>query len=688
MEREEKVTWAETQSDPSGAPAARPTRTSLSKYKSIRHQVSLSEHRFDTRTLPADLQRVYGHLEEKFGEQYALTFVFTVRTASELHRAWHMTLLTSKILQQIKDKFKMRMTWELGVIKLKFRVEDGGYELHRKVPYDYDSEFQDLYMKIAVALVEGRIDIHQALNFQSQTKHGKHTAASGLFLRDFPGRLVLYPFQAATCAVIFFAGDWYDAGIAALCGLVAGCVEYALSTIGGDAKTLIDVLVGTSTGAVAGLFYRYDGERTCLPAIFLGTLYWFFYGTAFVIGILEIIAGELETGVVRFMAVSVKTFVLTLGTTFGMRIVLDDSMSAWLDQKNNCGQIDLDDKWWRIPLYLACSASALGQYRLPIVHYWRGLIVQLAGYEVQYQAAKYFAKSDGSNLGVASSNVLGCMAAVLVAVLLSNIIDKMSYYYNARLLQRNLEPFSPFGEFMYNLSAWWVRVSNAIGLGRKTDLTFLDMEESLRTQSRELNDPNHPRQQITLKKEEEEILLEAIVGAEGLNIWSLLMPTVYQLVPGSLIAKLWFNAVFPPPLIDSDPITLPDGSTITTKIPDSAAEAVFSNLMVIATSLALGLILGLGLVQVLNWIFHRILRKCMMNRRTSSQLSMMNRQDDRQTLLTADADDDPDTMHETVELPEEIKDIGTSGGGEAAAGKLDLVDKNSSSSDGQVSDAK
>ena len=29
----------------------------------------------------------------------------------------------------------------------------------------------------------------------------------------------------------------------------------------------------------------------CLPAVYLGTLYWFFYGTAFVIGILEIIAG-------------------------------------------------------------------------------------------------------------------------------------------------------------------------------------------------------------------------------------------------------------------------------------------------------------------------------------------------------------------------------------------------------------
>ena len=107
-----------------------------------------------------------------------------------------MTLLTSKILQQLKDKFDIRMTWELGVIKLKFRIEDGSYELHRKVPYDYDSEFQDLYTKIAVALVDGHVNVHQALIFQTETKLGMNTAKSGLFLRDFPGRLVLYPLEA------------------------------------------------------------------------------------------------------------------------------------------------------------------------------------------------------------------------------------------------------------------------------------------------------------------------------------------------------------------------------------------------------------------------------------------------------------------------------------------------------------
>ena len=35
----------------------------------IKRDVSLSERRFDVDTLPPDMRRVYGHLEEKFGEE-------------------------------------------------------------------------------------------------------------------------------------------------------------------------------------------------------------------------------------------------------------------------------------------------------------------------------------------------------------------------------------------------------------------------------------------------------------------------------------------------------------------------------------------------------------------------------------------------------------------------------------------
>lgn len=239
-----------------------------------------SGRKFKVELLPNDLQRVYKHLEEQFGEEYALTVVFTVRTAVELHRAWHNGLLTSNILQQIKDKFKLRMTWDLGVLDLTFRFEDGWYELHRRVPYDYDSEFQNLYYKTAVALVEKDIGIHDALIFQKELKEGRHTSPGGRFLRDNPGRIVLYPCQAATCAVIFFSGDWLDAGVAALCGLVAGLLEWALTSKRvvknpNESKILIDLVVGLSTGLLTGAFFEATGGQVCLRSVFLGTLYWY-----------------------------------------------------------------------------------------------------------------------------------------------------------------------------------------------------------------------------------------------------------------------------------------------------------------------------------------------------------------------------------------------------------------------------
>ena len=89
-------------------------------------------------------------------------------------------------------------------------------------------------------------------------------------------------------------------------------------------------------------------------------------GTAFVVGLLEIFAGEIETGVTRFIGVSVKTFVLCLGAGFGLMLVSKNVSQIWEDQASNCGALNLHDSWWRVPLYLACSASCLGQYRFPI----------------------------------------------------------------------------------------------------------------------------------------------------------------------------------------------------------------------------------------------------------------------------------------------------------------------------------
>lgn len=608
MSEDRKVTFNATavaKSDALNALSREDQMTGLKKeFKTLREDIDFNGLKFDTKTLPIDMQRVYTNLKRDFGEEYALLWIFSVRTAVELHRAWHMTLLTGKILQQIKEKFNMRMTWDLGVFKNIFRVEDGGYELHRKVPYDYDSEFQDLYYKIATALISGKIDVHQALIFQSETKKGWHTAKSGLFFRDVPGRLVLYPIEAATCTVIFFSGDWQDAGVAALCGFVAGLVEWLAGSTFGEHKLLTDIIVGTATGAIGSLFYRFHDPTYCLSGIFLGTLYWFFYGTAFVIGILEIVAGELQTGVTRFIAVSIKTFVLTLGATFGMKLVLNNPYDIWFESNDSCGKIELDDVWWRIPLYLACSASALGQYRFPVLHYWRGLLVQLAGYEVQYQTFKYWQKQHPADfLDTASSNVSGAVAAVVTASALAWIVDWLMSYYNARLLHRGgSQEFSKFGEVVYKFTSFCIRAGNFLRLGRESDKMFLDMQAKLKQNRQELNDPNHARSEIRLSPKEETAFVEAIVGAEDINIWSMLMPAVYQLVPGSIIAKLWFESIFPPL--------------------DDTGDNVFSALMVISTSLAVGLLVGFAVVRFCEVFIEKVMSPCSESTVHSKQYSI------------------------------------------------------------------
>mmetsp|Transcript_59870 Transcript_59870/g.134478 ORF Transcript_59870/g.134478 Transcript_59870/m.134478 type:complete len:632 (-) Transcript_59870:122-2017(-) len=554
----------------------------LKAHNPLRKAVNFTLRQFDVQTLPADMLRVYESVKARFDEEYALLYIFNMQTAMEMHRAWNMTLLTAKTLKQCSETLKLNMHWNLGVIHLKFFIEDGQYELQRKCPYDYDSEFQDYYMKIATALYHGHLTVHEALIFQQETKQGKHTAKTGLFLRTYPGRLVLLPAMSATCAVIFFGGRAQDAAVAALCGLVCGLFAYGLQLVGGEATMLEDLFVGSMTGAIGGLFYRFHDQTYCLSAIFLGTMYWFFYGTAFVLGLLEILAGELETGVTRFMAVSIKTFVLCLMACFGMLMVLDKPAQVWVEQNENCGLIDLDSEWWRVPLYLACSCSVLGQYRFRMQEYWRGLIVQLVGYEVQWQVSKFFQERNANSkdlLDVMASNIAGSASALVTAVALSMTVDFVNRRYYGQLLQRSAhrdETPSVVDDVVYAVIAKTVRCLNLIGLGRKAEQEEIDLEKKLYEQTKELKDPNHPRQEIRLENHEEELLLDTVVNAESMNVWSMLMPAVYQLVPGSMIAKFWFEAIIPPE--------------------DNSGDNMFAGLMVTSLSLALGLVIGDAIV--------------------------------------------------------------------------------------------
>jgi len=506
--------------------------------------------------------------------------------------------------------------------------------------------------------------------------------------------------------------------VAAVCGLAAGLLEYFLSYVGGQAKVLIDVIVGLSTGVIAGLWFKYGGYESgsdeegdiCLSSVFLGTLYWFFYGTAFVIGLLEIIAGELETGVTRFVAVSVKTFVLSLGASLGLMLAVQGEASkTWYSSEENCNKDFVSGQPWRIPLYLLCSVAVLGQYRLPIAQYWQGLVIQLIAYEVQYLVVngigEYFTLD---HLDTAASNIAGAAAGVVSACALSWLISKCRVFYSARLLQKE-ENHTRMGTVIYKFMRYSVKAWSCLGVGRQSDILKHDMEEKIKVQKKELNDPHHPRDRINLPEEEENLVLETIVSSQDINIWAILMPAVYQLVPGSIIARMWFNSIFPPlpfglqaekvlnseasywqncQVMDNDEIqcenTIPKEKLL--NVPQDSQESVFSNLMgkknlirvialclysiyythlpsftVISTSLSLGLIFGFAICQIYTFFVGKLTEYCKVE--TDEQIALRKRRQDLMegmyTQATSPADDP--SFHEPSEREEEVIEVSSGG---------------------------
>jgi hypothetical protein len=77
-----------------------------------------------------------------------------------------------------------------------------------------------------------------------------------------------------------------------------------------------------------------------------------------------------------------------------------------------------------------------------------------------------------------------------------------------------------------------------------------------------------------------------------------------------MIAKLWFNSIFPPPADDQDVrINVTNGSVLVPK-PAEAPTDVYSNLMVISASLALGIILGFTITTVWGRIWTLLFSMC------------------------------------------------------------------------------
>ena len=213
--------------------------------------------------------------------------------------------------------------------------------------------------------------------------------------------------------------------------------------------------------------------------------------------------------------------------------------------------------------------------KFPMVNYWRGLVVQLVAYEVQYQVlALYRGQHERDNMDTATSNLMGVIAAVFAAKILAQADVYLKYGEDAKK--------SKCRDCAHGVMAGYVNMCVGIGLGRKSERTKLRLREKVQKH-------HHSQDLIQVEANEEGAALEIIVDAQKLEVWPILMPALYQLVPGSMVAKLWFNSIFPPPLHTTQEFTSVHNATNSTNgtnetstayANDGARDNVFSSLMV------------------------------------------------------------------------------------------------------------
>ena len=185
-------------------------------------------------------------------------------------------------------------------------------------------------------------------------------------------------------------------------------------------------------------------------------------------------------------------------------------------REKNCGNIDLDEIWWRIPLYLLCSASVLGQNRLLIVHYQCGLVVQLCAYKFQYLTCLYIhQKINYNHLNIASYNVIGAASGVISACALSFVTNKVGRFFYVRLLQKYQSNNSKIGNYLYQFMMLIISMFTCLCIRRESDILKIRLEKNLWILSKELKDNSHPRHEIRLEKKDENVLLETIIIAEA-----------------------------------------------------------------------------------------------------------------------------------------------------------------------------
>lgn len=217
-----------------------------------------------------------------------VSLLFVIRLGDTLHKNFYATFLTLSLVRKLCDKLGIPdLSLEVEVFSLRWSFRQGTVSVTHRILWDYDMYSVGALTSIARGVLNDTLTPKEGLRLIRDVEVKTQYCRIESSYRDFPGRALVIPIMAASCATVFFGGTWYDFGFAAACGLAAGIVAW-IGAVYDQLTGIVDYMAAVFTAMIAVATISSFPDSACYSAQVLGTLYWFLYGTAYVLSLYEI----------------------------------------------------------------------------------------------------------------------------------------------------------------------------------------------------------------------------------------------------------------------------------------------------------------------------------------------------------------------------------------------------------------
>lgn len=481
--------------------------------------------------IPQKLKPLVRRLEslDDVSRDQLISIIFVVRLADELHRSFYGSFLTLSLVRQLTTELDIPdLTLEVDVFALRWDWAQGTISTCHRIAFDYDmADVQEL-SKIGWAVLDKTLSVHDGLRaFRDVGSRGPVRRAEKCY-REFPGSVFIIPLMASTCATVYFQGTWIDFGFVAACGAASGLVAW-VATMHEQLAGVSDYLAAIITAMISVAAVTTFPDSACFSSQVLGTMYWFLYGTAFVISIFEITNNQLITGTTRFIQATLRSYGLAFGSLIGVWIAAYGGDGRWEAVEEPCSMKEgqISNNLWLLLLFPLSAIACLLQFRVKLVHFPLCFVVQCVTYGFQYLLGTVWKQPEFL------SNLIPAFLATITSALCISISHRLKIYNlevkrEAYLLEKKKNDDEIANSSRASEEGVVEKaVSSGIG-GQSARSAHHDSNTIAFISDRELYTKNDASERLQYASS---------------DLWFCLLPALYLLVPGSKLLQTAFEGL-------------------------------------------------------------------------------------------------------------------------------------------------